>query len=165
MCHTLKFKELSGRKNKIKVRVDSSEEEEDEVKKLKVEADEIVSKTGLNPVTEFVRTFSRGVRLCYGKCVWSGRVAPAQRDRTLLGGLAAFRVSVKDVSGQGQTTEDLDQDVGSTRQEDMHGGIVSNIPQRRRRRQNHSVYRRLLALVKSTWTGVKTALGMVLFYS
>ncbi|KAK6621561.1 hypothetical protein RUM44_001368 [Polyplax serrata] len=155
MCHMLKFKELSGRKNKIKVRVDSSEEEEDEVKKLKVEADEIVSKTGLNP----------GVRLCYGKCVWSGRVAPAQRDRTLFGGLAAFRVSVKDVSGQGQTTEDLDQDVGSTRQEDMHGGIVSNIPQRRRRRQNHSVYRRLLALVKSTWTGVKTALGMVLFYS
>ncbi|EEB13433.1 Calsenilin, putative [Pediculus humanus corporis] len=42
----------------------------------------------------------------------------------------------------------------------MHGGIVTNnVPSRRKRRQNYSVYRRLLAIVKSTWTGVKTALG------
>lgn len=59
------------------------------------------------------------------------------------------------VEGAGEPNDDAE----AAEEGEMHGSIVGNVPQRRRRRQNHSVYRRLLALVKSTWTGVKTALG------
>lgn len=72
----------------------------------------------------------------------------------------AFSVSGKDGAGLVQGAGEPDDNAVAAEEGEMHGGMVSNVPQRRRRRHQHSVYRRLLALVKSTWTGVKTALGI-----
>lgn len=73
---------------------------------------------------------------------------------------SAFGVSDRAGAGQVQDPDEPQDDVVVAEEGDMHGGMVSNVPQRRRRHHQHSFYRRLLALVKSTWTGVKTALGI-----